>query len=114
MAKRKRDIIEPASEVPAVPIEALLTPDPEPIPAPPDSRYTVHSWNASPLYRCTVCAFDAFELQRVLDHYEKWHRPVAIDPPANMLDPDEINARKPLWPVTWRRAGRTSHSSRAG
>lgn len=94
MARRKRDVIEPASEAPDAPIEAVLDWAPEPAPEPPDPRYSVHSWNASPLYRCTACAFDAFEVARVIEHYEKYHRPVAADPPLNMLDPEEVRARR--------------------
>ena len=87
MARRKRIVeeIEPASDMLDVPEERVLTPDPEPVPE-PDPRYTVHSWNASPLYRCTACAFDAFEAERVIAHYEKYHRPAAVDPPSVSLD----------------------------
>ena len=90
MAKRKRVVeeIEPASDMPDMPVEAVLTPEPE-------TRYTVHSWNASPLYRCTACAFDAFDVQKVIDHYEKYHRLVAVDPPSVSLDYEAIaRARK--------------------
>ena len=87
MARRKRIVeeIEPASEAPDVPEERVLTPDPEPAPE-PDPRYTVHSWNAQTLYRCTACAWDSFDLERVLEHYEKYHRPAAVDPPCVSLD----------------------------
>lgn len=87
MARRKRDIIEPASEAPDVPEERVLTLDPEPE---PDPRYTVHSWNASPLYRCAVCQWDSFELAKVLEHYEKNHRPHSADPPCVSLDYERL------------------------
>jgi hypothetical protein len=105
MAKRKKfDVIEPAAEA-MDEVDVLCWEGPEPVPGPmpeptpivaesPDPRYTVHSWNASPLYRCTMCAFDAFDLARVLEHYDKYHRPVDIIPPLNQLDPEEIRARR--------------------
>lgn len=99
MVKRKQvETIEPASEMPDVPVEAVLTPEPEPIEAAPEpepeTRYTVHNWSSFPLYQCSKCPYDSFSLPAMIEHYERRHRPVDVIPPSTQIDTDAMQARR--------------------